>query len=385
MPTSAQALLHDIRELVARPSVSSVSPDWDQSNESVIQFLAERFAAQGFRIDVQPLDIAGKSNLVASLGAGEGGLVLAGHTDTVPCDPGLWASDPFALQEREQKLYGLGTADMKSFFALVLAATAGLHADQLKHPLVVLATADEESSMRGARALAQAGKPLGRHAVIGEPTGLQPVRLHKGILMERIRVVGRSGHSSNPALGSNALEGMHAVIAALLNWRGALEQRVQDPDFAVPVTTLNLGRISGGDNPNRICGQCELDIDLRMLPGMHCAPLRQELRDVVAMALEGRGLESGFDALFDGVDPMATDAAAPIVAAAEALTGAPAGAVAYGTEAPYLAQLGMDVVVLGPGAIDQAHQPDEYLALDGIEPGVEILQALIRRFCLQAD
>ncbi len=364
MPTAAQALLTDIRELIARPSVSSVSRDWDQSNDSVIQFLAERFAAQGFRVHVQPLDMPGKSNLIASLGAGEGGLVLAGHTDTVPCDPALWSSDPFAVQEREQKLYGLGTADMKSFFALVLAATAELRADQLAHPLVVLATADEESSMRGARALAQAGKPLGRHAVIGEPTGLKPVRLHKGILMERIRVLGRAGHSSNPALGNNALEGMHAVIAALLEWRSVLEQRRQDPDFEVPVSTLNLGRISGGDNPNRICGQCELDVDLRMLPGMHCGPLRAELRDLVAETLQGRGLESDFDALFEGVDPMATDAAAPIVAATEALTGTPAGAVAFGTEAPYLAELGMDVVVLGPGAIDQAHQPDEYLALE---------------------
>ena len=385
MPTAAQVLLTDIRELIARPSVSSVSRDWDQSNDSVIQFLAERFSAQGFRVQVQPLDMPGKSNLIASLGAGEGGLVLAGHTDTVPCDPGLWSSDPFAVQEREQKLYGLGTADMKSFFALVLAATAELRADQLAHPLVVLATADEESSMRGARALAQAGKPLGRHAVIGEPTGLKPVRLHKGILMERIRVLGRAGHSSNPALGNNALEGMHAVIAALLEWRSVLQQRRQDPDFEVPVSTLNLGRISGGDNPNRICGQCELDVDLRMLPGMHCGPLRAELRDLVAETLQGRGFESDFDALFEGVDPMATDAAAPIVAATEALTGTPAGAVAFGTEAPYLAELGMDVVVLGPGAIDQAHQPDEYLALDGIEPGVEILRALVRRFCLQAD
>lgn len=385
MPTPQQALLKDIRELVARPSVSSVSPDWDLSNDRVIQFLAGRFTAQGFRVEVQALDKPGKSNLIATLGQGEGGLVLAGHTDTVPCDPALWASDPFALQEREQKLYGLGTADMKSFFALVLAATAQLRAEQLRHPLVILATADEESSMSGARALAQAGRPLGRHAVIGEPTGLKPVRMHKGILMERIRVLGRAGHSSNPALGNSALEGMHAVIAALLHWRSALQQSARDPAFEVPVSTLNLGRISGGDNPNRICGRCELDVDLRMLPGMHCAPLRAELRQVVARAVQGRGLESDFEILFDGVEPMATAAAAPVVAAAEALTGAPAGAVAFGTEAPYLAQLGMDVVVLGPGAIDQAHQPDEFLALDCIEPGIDILRALIRRFCLRAD
>lgn len=385
MATDSKLLLRDIRELVARPSVSSVSPQWDQSNAGVIEYLAERLTAQGFRVEVQPLDAAGKSNLVASLGTGEGGLVLSGHTDTVPCDPELWASDPFVVTERDQKLYGLGTADMKAFFALVLAATSGLEASQLRQPLIVLATADEESSMHGARALAAAQQPLGRHAVIGEPTGLRPVRLHKGILMERVRLQGRAGHSSDPALGNSALEGMHAVIAALLAWRGELEQRASDPAFAVPVTTLNLGRISGGDNPNRICGHCELDLDLRMLPGMHCAPLRRELRARVEESLQGQGLDIHFDALFAGVDPMLTTAGAPIVAAAEELTGAPAGAVAYGTEAPYLAQLGMEVVVLGPGHIDQAHQPDEYLALAGIEPGVEILRSLIRRFCLQSD
>lgn len=385
MATDSKALLQDIGELIARPSVSSVSPDWDQSNAPVIDYLAERFSARGFRVDVQDLATPGKSNLVATLGRGEGGLVLAGHTDTVPCDPGLWSSEPFAVHERDQKLYGLGTADMKSFFALVLAATDGVNAQDLARPLVVVATADEESSMWGARALAQAGQPLGRHAVIGEPTSLKPVRLHKGILMERIRIEGRSGHSSNPALGNSALEGMHAVIAALLQWREELQGRVQDSAFDVPLTTLNLGRISGGDNPNRICGHCELDVDLRMLPGMHCEPLREELRETVDTALQGRGLDRGFEVLFEGVDPMTTPAAAPIVAAAESLTGAPAGAVAYGTEAPYLAQLGMDVVVLGPGSIDQAHQPDEFLSLADIEPGVELLRSLIGRFCSPAN
>jgi acetylornithine deacetylase len=384
MATDAQTLLQDIRELIARPSVSSVSPDWDQSNASVIEYLSERFASRGFRVEVQALDQPGKANLIATLGEGEGGLVLSGHTDTVPCDPGLWSSDPFRIDERDQRLYGLGTADMKSFFALVLAATEQLDARQLQQPLVVLATADEESSMRGARALAAARRPLGRHAVIGEPTGLQPVRLHKGILMERILLDGQAGHSSNPALGNNALDGMHAVIAALLEWREQLGERLLDTAFEVPTSTLNLGRISGGDNPNRICGHCELDIDLRMLPGMRCEELRHELRETVEDAVRDRGLDTGFQMLFEGVDPMHTDASAPIVAATEALTGAPAGAVAYGTEAPYLTAMGMDVVVLGPGCIDQAHQPDEYLALSGIEPGVTVLRKLVQQFCVQA-
>ena len=320
--------------------------------------------------------------MLATLGRGDGGLVLSGHTDTVPCDPQLWSSDPFALAERDNRLYGLGTADMKSFLALAMTACAGIDTAALKAPLMLLATADEESSMAGARALVAAGQPKARFAVIGEPTGLKPVRMHKGILMEAIRVEGRSGHSSDPSLGANALEGMHQIIAALLGWRERLQAQSSDAAFAVPVSTMNLGHIRGGDNPNRICGSCELHIDVRMLPGLDRQALRADLRKESRDAVTNDQLVVDFDALFDGVDPMLTPPESELVRAAEQLTGSPAEAVAFATEAPFLANLGMEVVVLGPGHIDQAHQPDEYLELGQIPRSIEILQALIQRFCL---
>src|SRR5690606_17587204 len=162
-------------------------------------------------------------------------------------------------------LYGLGTSDMKAFLALVAEAARGLREQDLKQPLVILATADEESSMSGARALVDAGRPRGRHAVICEPTGLRPARMHKGVMVEAVRVIGRSGHSSDPALGLNALEGMTQVLNALLRWRSELQQRHRNDQFKVPVPTLNFGRICGGDNPNRICPEVELQIDIRPL------------------------------------------------------------------------------------------------------------------------
>jgi acetylornithine deacetylase len=380
---NAALLIREIAALVAIPSVSSVVPARDMSNVPLIEHLAERFATLGFECRVENVPgCAGKSNLVATLGRGPGGLILAGHTDTVPCDPGLWSSDPFVLAEREQRLYGLGTADMKSFFALVAAAAAGIPRGQLQAPLIVLATADEESSMAGARALAAAGQPKACHALIGEPTGLRPVRLHKGILMERIVLDGRSGHSSDPALGASALEGMHAVIAALLAWRSELSTR-RDTRFTVPHPTLNLGRIAGGDNPNRICGHCELDVDLRCLPGMDIGALRRELRARVDEVVRLTPLQVRYEVLLEGVPPMETAASATIVRTAEELTGAQSAAVAFATEAPFLARLGADVVVLGPGSIEQAHQPDEYLELRQIPRMVEHLVQLIRRFCLQ--
>ncbi|MBT8442306.1 MAG: M20/M25/M40 family metallo-hydrolase, partial [Gammaproteobacteria bacterium] len=129
------------------------------SNRPVIDWLAERLERRGFDIEIQDIPgAAGKSNLIATLGRGDGGLVLSGHTDTVPFDAGKWASDPFQVTEREGRLYGLGTADMKSFFALVLAATQDLRAESLRVPLIVLATADEETSMSGARALTRGSR-----------------------------------------------------------------------------------------------------------------------------------------------------------------------------------------------------------------------------------
>jgi acetylornithine deacetylase len=237
--------------------------------------------------------------------------------------------------------------------------------------------------MCGAIALARAGRPLGRQAVIGEPTGLRPVRLHKGIMMEAIRLTGRSGHSSDPRLGVSALEGMHRVIGELLAWRERLQAAHHNPAFAVAVPTLNLGHIHGGDNPNRICGRCELHIDLRPLPGMDLEDLRAELRALLARTLQGSGIAHELVALFPGIPAMETPAGSAVVRAAEALTGHAAQAVAFGTEGPYLNRLGMQTLILGPGDIAQAHQPDEYLEASRIAPAIELLRGLIRRFCLE--
>jgi acetylornithine deacetylase len=372
-----------LARLIALPSVSSVSPEFDMSNRAVIDELAGWCEAAGFDVAITPIDgNPAKANLVATLGRGPGGLVLAGHTDTVPCNPELWRQDPFRLTERDGRLYGLGTSDMKSFLALALEAARDFTAEQFHQPLVILATADEESSMAGAKAIRAAGRPLGRHAVIGEPTGLRPVRMHKGILMEGIRLTGRSGHSSDPRLGNNALEGMHRAITEIIAWRAELQARYNNPLFRVSGPTLNLGHIHGGDNPNRICGRCELHIDLRPLPGMDLDELRQALASRLERSLADTGLELEVFRLFDGTPAMETPADAPVVRAAESLTGHAAEAVAFGTEGPYLRDLDMDVVVLGPGDIDQAHQPDEYLSLNRIEPTLDVLRSLIRGFCI---
>jgi acetylornithine deacetylase len=371
-----------IARLIGTPSVSSVSHDLDQGNRAVIDLLAGWLEDAGFGIEVMPVPgTPGRANLIATLGRGPGGLVLSGHTDTVPWDAGGWRHDPFTLTEADGRLYGLGTSDMKSFLALAIEALREVRPQDLREPVILLATADEETSMAGARSLVEHDALHARHALIGEPTGMRPVRMHKGMMMECIRLHGHAGHSSDPALGNSALEAMHRVIGALLDWRRELQTHWRDALFTVPVPTLNLGHIHGGDNPNRICADCELHLDLRPLPGMDIGELRHALHRRVTDTLRDTGIEISFESLFEGVPAMATDANARIVRLAEQLTGHDAGAVAFGTEAPYLQQLGIQPVVLGPGNIEQAHQPDEFLAMDRLQPMVALLRQLVKSVC----
>ena len=376
-------LIQRLGELIALPSVSSTSPQWDSGNLDVVERLAGWLEDLGFAVELMRLPYhPRKANLIATLGSGPGGLVLAGHTDTVPCDPERWRSDPFALCERDGRLYGLGSCDMKGFFPVAIEAARAFVETPLQAPLIILATADEESTMDGARALVQAGRPRARAALIGEPTSLVPIRAHKGIMMEGLRLTGRSGHSSDPALGNSALEAMHEALGELLQLRAELQARYRDPHFAVQVPTLNLGHIHGGDNPNRICGQCELHFDLRLLPGMHTGELRQCIHQRLQPLAERRGVGFELWPLIPGVEAYAEPADSELVLAVERLTGHRAETVAFATEAPLLQSLGMQTVVCGPGSIARAHQPDEYLELEQIQPAIDMLQALIRQYCL---
>ncbi|MAB98417.1 MAG: acetylornithine deacetylase [Pseudomonadaceae bacterium] len=367
--------------LIAAPSVSCTQANWDQSNWPVIELLSAWLEDLGFSCDVQEVS-AGKFNLLASYGSGPGGLVLAGHTDTVPFDAELWQTDPLKLTEADGRWIGLGSCDMKGFFALIIEAVKPLLEQRFSQPLLILATCDEESSMAGARALAEAGRPLGRAAVIGEPTSLKPIRMHKGIMMERIDILGRSGHSSDPSLGHSALEAMQAVMGELQQLRKQWQSEFNNAQFTVPQPTLNLGCIHGGDNPNRICGQCSLEFDLRPLPGMQPEALRAAIRQKLQPLAEQHQVKIDYAPLFPSVPPFAQDADCELVRVAERLTGHTAAAVAFGTEAPYLQQLGCETLVLGPGNIDCAHQPGEYLDMSRLQPTVRLLGELIQHYCL---
>ncbi len=372
-----------LTQLVGEPSVSSTTPEIDRSNLRVIEHLANWLDDLGFETHLMTLpDAPHKANLVATSGSGEGGLVLAGHTDTVPFDESKWQTDPFTVTERDDRLYGLGTCDMKGFFPVAIEAASTFDAKKLNAPLTIVATSDEESSMAGARHLAQSGTPKADYAIIGEPTGLKPIYAHKGIAFMSIGLQGASGHSSNPDLGCNALDSMHKVMGELIAFRQELAQEFTNPAFEVQVPTMNLGCMHAGDSPNRICSHAELQIDMRLLPGMDTDTIIERLQERLQQVIKHCGTSLTLNTHYPPVPPFETDIQGDLVQLLAMQSGNAPGTVAFGTEGHFLQSLGMETAIFGPGSIDQAHQPNEYLAREQIAPAEEILRQVIARYCV---
>lgn len=376
------------RALIAAPSISATVPSLDMSNREVINLLASWCESLGFTIEITELEASpGKYNLAAKLGSGDGGLMLAGHTDTVPFDDSRWQFDPFKLSEQDNKLFGLGSIDMKGFFAFVINALQEIDAEvgltNIKQPITILATADEETTMAGAIEIAKQKKLRPSRCIIGEPTDMVPVYTHKGHMSTAIRITGKAGHSSDPDAGLNAIEVMHLVIAQLLKLKEDIKNKYSFSDFKIPYPTLNLGHIHGGDNANRICGCCELHIDMRPIPGISIAELQAMLLQAVAPINEKYPNAVAVIDLHDPIPAFSGSTDSSLVKLAEKLSGEKAQAVNYCTEAPFLQQLGCETIVMGPGSIQQAHQPDEFLAMEKIKPSQEIIKQLIFQSCFE--
>ncbi|AOT09670.1 acetylornithine deacetylase [Pseudoalteromonas luteoviolacea] len=379
------------KTLIAKPSISAIDESLDLSNKAVIDALANWCRDLGFEVEITELTHApGKYNLLArreplDSSKNHGGLMLAGHTDTVPFDDSRWQSDPFELTEKDNKLFGLGSIDMKGFFAFVLNAISQLDHKYQSEPLMILATADEETTMAGAQQVAQHTSLKPKYCVIGEPTDMVPVFTHKGHMSSAIRVTGRSGHSSDPDRGLNAIEVIQQVISRLLHLKEELKNKYSIEHFAVPHPTLNLGHIHGGDNANRICGCCELHIDIRPLPGLSIIELEQMLLNALKPINEQFPGCVDVIALHDPIPAFSGRTDSGLVKLAEKLSKQKAIAVNYCTEAPFLQQLGCETIVMGPGSINQAHQPDEHLDMDKIIPSQNVILDLIEKCCFTKE
>ncbi|MEO9944215.1 acetylornithine deacetylase [Paraglaciecola sp.] len=376
------SFIEHYQSIIGAPSISAFEQSIDQSNKQLIELLSGWFETAGFHITIQKLPGSrNKYNMLAKIGLGEGGLLLSGHSDTVPFDEHQWRSDPFVLKQKDHKIFGLGACDMKGFFAFILEAIKTVPLHQLKKPLYVLATADEETSMAGARFFAQQQLIKPDMAIIGEPTELVPIYKHKGHIAQSLNIKGKAGHSSDPDKGVNAIEIMYQAIGQLMDLQTKLRTKFHDDAFSVPHVTMNLGHIHGGDGENRICGHCKLNFDMRAVP---------ELSDEHALALIDEALAPVFAKYPNRLNLELMYPTAPafscrdeqnILAIAEQLTGKKFQSANYATEAPFINQLGCDTIVLGPGSIEQAHQPDEFMSLDYVNPTVNILQQMISKVC----
>ncbi|EGQ9891138.1 acetylornithine deacetylase [Vibrio cholerae] len=365
--------------LISTSSISSTDARWDEGNEQVIAKLADWLSALGFSIQIEQV-APNKQNLIAKLGSGEGGLLLAGHSDTVPFDEGRWNYNPHALTQANNRFYGLGTADMKGFFAFIYEAVKNVDWSKQTKPLYLLATCDEETTMLGARHCTENAPFKPDYCIIGEPTSLVPIRAHKGHVANAIRVTGKSGHSSNPALGVNAIEIMHEVLFALMQLRDRLIKEYHHPGFEIPTPTLNLGHIHGGDSPNRICGCCELHYDVRPLPGISLDGLDNLMRDALREVQQKWPGRIELVPLHDPIPGYECAHDHPFIHGISEICEQEAQTVNYCTEAPFLQQI-CPTLVLGPGSIDQAHQPDEFLAFEFIDPTVRVLSRAMQKYC----
>jgi acetylornithine deacetylase len=356
------------------------------SNIELINYVLPRLRAAGFyprRLQYADERGVDKFNLVAVSSSefeegGEVELALVGHTDTVPFDK-AW-TEALTLTERDGRLYGRGACDTKGFIAAALVAIEETDVRRLARPLAFVLTADEEVGCLGAKRLAEAKPFTARAAVVGEPTSLRPMRAGKGYCLADVTVRGREGHSAYPHLGASAITRAARLVGRIEKIAEELRRDAHEA-FDPPHTTVNVGVIKGGTAKNVIAGRCDFTLEWRPVPGQS-PELVAELvrREIKALRAEDEDFECELNVtrLDAGVE---TRADAPLVRALEEETGNPAGTVAFGTEAPQLAELGADAVVFGPGDIRVAHRTGEFVPVEELRECVGILRRTIERFC----
>jgi acetylornithine deacetylase len=363
------------------------------SNLAMADFLAETLKRIGLEARVYANPQGTHANVFGTLGPREtGGLMLAGHMDVVPVDGQAWDSDPFTLTAAGGKFFGRGTADMKSFIAQAILAAEAVRYRKLKVPLHLAFTYDEEVGCKGAgllmQALRQAKQALPLCAVVGEPTNFQVFTQHKGFAACRVDIRGVEGHSSKPGKGANAIQQAALVIAKLHDIGQERQQhRSLEAIFEVPYTTLNVGIIHGGTARNIIPNHCEVQFEYRTMPGEDTDYVLKQIQGYVQEVLlpdfkkQHPDVNIVVEREHSGL-PMRTPAGSTIEALALELTrNTRTGAAPYYTEGATYNESGIPTVVCGPGDIDQAHRPNEFITREQLDRGVPFLGQLISRVC----
>ena len=376
MPMTDEALL---ARLVAFDSTSH------RSNLDLADFIAGYLDRPGVRIARNPSTDGSKVNLVIAAGPEDRsrrGLMLSGHMDVVPAGDSGWNSDPFTLTRVGDAFIARGACDMKGFVALAVNRFAATDPAGLARPLTLLFTYDEELGTLGARRLAETwsdAELLPRAAVIGEPTSLAAVRMHKGHLKIRVTIAGVPAHSAYPHLGRNAIEPAGPILTALaaLEAELATERPLHGEHFSeVPFPTLNLGVIAGGTAINVVPERCTIELGVRLLPGMSSDAMVERVRRTVDRAVQAAVVEEIGDS-----PPMVLDESAEIYRhLAGCLGQRDTRAVSFTTDASWLQRMGVECVICGPGSIEAAHKPNEFLPAGEFGRAGDLLRALVSSY-----
>ena len=384
--TVSTASVEMIRNLVGFPTVSR------ESNLDLIDFVREYLKPYDADVRLTFDDGKRKANLFATLGPRrDGGVLLSGHTDVVPVQGQAWDTDPFTLVERDGKLYGRGTADMKGFIAVVLALLPEFMQRGLKVPLHLAFSYDEEVGCLGVGRMINDLTAAGirpQSCIVGEPTLMKPVIAHKGKKSYRVTVRGLASHSAYAPTGVNAVEAAAEAVAFLKSLaRRHASCGPYDSGFDVAHTTVHTGVMHGGTALNIVPHECTFDFEFRYLPGDDPDKLFDEFKTYVTQTLEPemRAIyaNAGFDIeLMSQIPAMDNSPETEVVALAQALSGNhDIGKVSYGTEGSQFQRAGISAVVCGPGSIEQAHKPNEYIALDQVARCEAFMRALMVRLC----
>ncbi len=359
------------------------------SNLEFIEFVGAMLEPYGIQPELTFDENKKKANLFATLGGGQTpGIVLSGHTDVVPVDGQEWSTDPFQTEIKNQKMFGRGTCDMKGFIAICLVKIEEILEADLATPIHFAFSYDEEVGCVGVTGLLESlkQKPIQPKAcIIGEPTSMGVVHAHKGMLFKRCCVRGKSDHSSLVDKGVTAIN----VAAKIIAFADSIQQRIQkegpfDPEFDPPYTTLHSGVMHGGTVNNIIPNQCQFEFEIRNLPDQPTLPLFEEVESYVRTellpAMHAISGDTGVDwqtlAEYPGMNTPVVDKLIPMVSTLLNTTVRP-GKVSYGTEGGHFQAAGIPTIICGPGSIEQAHKPDEYIDLDQLKKGERFISALI--------
>ncbi len=383
MRPNARRAVELLRDLIAFDTVSR------NSNLALIGYISEHLAALGVDSEIIGDGTGAKANLFATVGgpAGVPGIVLSGHTDVVPVDGQDWSTDPFALTERDGRLYGRGTCDMKGFIAICLALAPEIASTGLKRPIHFAFSYDEEVGCRGVPGMigTTAGRaPLPQACIVGEPTTMRAVTAHKGIRAFETVITGRESHSSNTEFGVSAIVAAGRLVEFLRGILAEMKDRGDETGrFDPPYTSLNIGMIEGGTAVNITPNRCRMVWEYRPLP--------QADEDEIITRFEAfaREVEAGMRARFDGAAIVTTQISrapallrrenSPAEELVRALTGQNDSlTAAYVTEAGLFQQADIPTVVCGPGSIDQAHRPDEFIELSQMDAGTDFIERLVK-------